>query len=49
MPLVVAHRGSSYVLAEHTLGAYLRALVLALGVDAVITNRPKGVPTRLRG
>ena len=25
-PLVVAHRGSSYALAEHTLGAYLRAL-----------------------
>ena len=26
MPLVVAHRGSSYVLAEHTLAAYLRAV-----------------------
>jgi len=26
MPLVVAHRGSSYALAEHTLGAYLRAI-----------------------
>jgi glycerophosphoryl diester phosphodiesterase len=26
MPLVVAHRGSSYALAEHTLGAYLRAV-----------------------
>ena len=25
-PLVVAHRGSSYALAEHTLGAYLRAI-----------------------
>ncbi|MFL6129573.1 MAG: glycerophosphodiester phosphodiesterase [Mycobacteriales bacterium] len=25
-PLVVAHRGSSYALAEHTLGAYLRAV-----------------------
>jgi glycerophosphoryl diester phosphodiesterase len=25
-PLVIAHRGSSYELAEHTLGAYLRAL-----------------------
>lgn len=25
-PLVVAHRGSSHVLAEHTLGAYLRAI-----------------------
>ena len=25
-PLVVAHRGSSYSLAEHTLGAYLRAI-----------------------
>ena len=25
-PLVVAHRGSSYVLAEHTLGAYVRAI-----------------------
>jgi glycerophosphoryl diester phosphodiesterase len=25
-PLVVAHRGSSYELAEHTLGAYLRAI-----------------------
>jgi glycerophosphoryl diester phosphodiesterase len=25
-PLVVAHRGSSHALAEHTLGAYLRAL-----------------------
>lgn len=25
-PLIVAHRGSSYALAEHTLGAYLRAI-----------------------
>jgi len=25
-PLVVAHRGSSYAVAEHTLGAYLRAI-----------------------
>ena len=25
-PLVVAHRGSSYALAEHTLGAYVRAI-----------------------
>src|SRR5215211_2905240 len=25
-PLVIAHRGSSYALAEHTLGAYLRAI-----------------------
>ena len=32
-PLVVAHRGSSYALAEHTLGAYLRAL--DEGVDAL--------------
>jgi glycerophosphoryl diester phosphodiesterase len=32
-PLVVAHRGSSYALAEHTLGAYLRAL--EEGADAL--------------
>ena len=32
-PLVVAHRGSSYALAEHTLGAYLRAI--DEGVDAL--------------
>ena len=32
-PLVVAHRGSSYVLAEHTLGAYLRAI--EEGADAL--------------
>jgi glycerophosphoryl diester phosphodiesterase len=32
-PLVVAHRGSSYALAEHTLGAYLQAL--DEGVDAL--------------
>jgi glycerophosphoryl diester phosphodiesterase len=32
-PLVVAHRGSSYALAEHTLGAYLRAI--EEGADAV--------------
>ena len=25
-PLIVAHRGSSYARAEHTLGAYLRAI-----------------------
>jgi glycerophosphoryl diester phosphodiesterase len=33
MPLVVAHRGSSYALAEHTLGAYLRAV--EEGADAL--------------
>ena len=33
MPLVVAHRGSSYALAEHTLGAYLRAI--EEGADAL--------------
>jgi glycerophosphoryl diester phosphodiesterase len=33
MPLVVAHRGSSYELAEHTLGAYLRAV--EEGADAL--------------
>jgi glycerophosphoryl diester phosphodiesterase len=32
-PLVVAHRGSSYARAEHTLGAYLRAI--EEGADAV--------------
>jgi len=32
-PLVVAHRGSSYALAEHTLGAYLRAI--EEGADAL--------------
>ena len=32
-PLVVAHRGSSHVLAEHTLGAYLRAI--EEGADAL--------------
>jgi glycerophosphoryl diester phosphodiesterase len=32
-PLVVAHRGSSYALAEHTLGAYLRAV--EEGADAL--------------
>jgi glycerophosphoryl diester phosphodiesterase len=32
-PLIVAHRGSSYALAEHTLGAYLRAI--EEGADAL--------------
>jgi glycerophosphoryl diester phosphodiesterase len=32
-PLVVAHRGSSYALAEHTLGAYLQAI--AEGADGL--------------